>query len=211
MPTPKRIVLIVIRCIPVVIALGFLAFYVGRAHSGRDETLSSSKNARVLFSSNAPAPDNPPLTAASPPSSNTTTPPQSPTPPLSPTFSTSSETPPPTEVFTDTQTSFNPFLMAIDPGSRSTFGGSKSAIVVVEVPPFLRKPPPPALKLTSKITYDTLDLPLLEQLPRELIFGEPSIHIHADDTSQSSESPASTPPISSEPSPASTAPQPPSP
>lgn len=50
MPRPKRVFMFLIRCMTVVVAVGFLAFYVARVRIKQNELFSSSKNLRALSS-----------------------------------------------------------------------------------------------------------------------------------------------------------------
>lgn len=194
MPTPKRVFLIVVRCIPVVVALGFLVFYVGRARIKQSEMLASSKNARVIFSTGPYVLDNPSPKPTSNVPANSAVPPTSALPP--PSSPTTSQLAPSvsSDAGKDGEASSDPFRIGVFPARPVTLSGSKSmSRPVVEASELLR-----LLHLPSNTTYHTYGLPALRALPREITFGEPSITVHTDAVAPHAE-PLPTPPTTTVP------------
>lgn len=179
MPTPKRVFLIVVRCIPIVVALGFLAFYVGSAQIRRSEMLSSSKNLRALstaaevtrYLSAEPASTVPANSPSLPPGSAS-----EPTlPMLSPPVSSSSESALPTHASDENQQVLRTFRFGLLPDRPLTLGGSKSASRVVQASDLS-----PFWNVATKAIYHTYDLPLLRALPHEMTFGKPTVRVHTE-------------------------------
>lgn len=168
MPNLKRTVSIILRCIPVVVALGFLIFYVARARTKRNEMFSSSKNLRALsnaadqwFLENPSSSPHAPPTTASPP------------PPPAPPISDRPDSSRPTDADNSRDTASDPFQFSVLPERPITLGGSKSGVPVVESADLLR-----LWTLQPKTTYHTFDLPPVRPSSHEMTFSEPSIRVH---------------------------------
>ena len=187
MSTSKRVILIVVRWLTVVVAVGFLVFYVGQARRKRMELLSGSKNARALYSIEtqetinrleAPAASGNPAIAPIP---------------VIPTAS-----PSPSAPSKNTEAGFESFRFGVFPARPVTLGGSKSmSQPVVETSDMLR-----LWSLAPTTTSHTYGLPFFRALLSEVTFGEPSIRVQAAVIENAAEQPPTPPTTPSVESPA---------
>lgn len=183
MPTPKRVFMFLVRCIPVVVAVGFLAFYVTRVgvklnevvFSGSKSTrvLSSSKDQYLLMPEYAPSVPVPPPTPAPSPASSLAAPSL------------------PSDAGKDGEAMLNSFLVGLFPNRAVTFSGSKSmsqpVVLSTDLLRFWTVPP--------KTTFHTYELPPLRELLREMTFSEPSLRVRAGGhNTGAAPSPTPTPP-----------------
>lgn len=177
MSTSKRAILIVVRWATVVVAVGFLVFYVGQARRKRMEMFSGSKNARALFSVETQATEN----QLVPPAAGDQA--IAPVPVVPPASS------PPSTASKDTAAASDSFSFGVFPARPVTLGGSKSmSQPVMETSDMLR-----LWTLTPTSTSHHFGLPFLRAIPTEVTFGEPSIRAQAD-VIENTEEPPPTPP-----------------
>lgn len=199
MPTSKRAALFAFRCIALIVALGFLVFYVWRAQARRNAVFSSSKNLRAVYSSGDRASEQ---WFLEPVAKDTITDPAS----------APGATPPalfpPSDTTTNRETMPDSFHIGIFPPAPEMLAGSKS----MSLPPVDGMHVLRFWTIQSENFLHTFGLPFSNQPPSELKFGEPTINVRVNETENRTETPAPMPttagdePIPGPPAPTPTAP-----
>lgn len=172
MPSPKRVLIFVVRCLTVFVAVGFLAFYVARVRLKQNAVFSSSKNLRALSSGAEqyflehmeeyirPKPKSGGIATPLTPVPQHTLPP-------APSLSTASLR---TDAGQKFEVMLNSFRFGLFPDQPATFSGSKSmGHPVMNTSDFFR-----FWTVPPKTTLHTDELPTLAESQRDMISGAPS-------------------------------------